>query len=858
MMDSRPANIDEVALGAFFEDIGKFMQRAHRSVEDMAPEVRAREDVLLPSAADGHFSHKHVLWTDAFFHWMEQEGISFPKDVNLGRVRDQAVFHHRPTGALTWLSAVADRLSAGMDRKERDWPEKKAGSWDRFRRTPLRSIFDRVDLGFGKPDGESSYDLCLLKPGAMDPGTVDDEGLPRAYEKLWPQFCAAFKRLCAATGDNVELFHEGLLALSERFTWSIPSSTMDQPDVSLHDHNRTVAAFAACLYRHHEARGELDDEDAVRDSEREKFRILVGDLSGIQASLFRLASEGVKGVNRILRARSFVMGAITDAAALLCRQELGLPPYCLLQNAGGRFQLLLPEVEGVEDAIQAIRERLDAWMVDQYFGDLVLNIALTPPLSGRAFLRAAFPATLDSIAQAVEEAKQRPLSTRAAKCVLEIDYPADGVCRACGVRPAAVADPQDDSIKRCWACNREAKHGRLLPKARAVVVRRRERAEKRGDLLGCFDLSIETKAAPDSASAAVMGEIVSAWRPRDTEAEAEVGVSFPVADRFMANYVPLLGPEDNTNDRYAGLSEEARAVQPGEIKTFEHLAADAREWVDGAWTGRAMLAVVKADVDRLGFVFGHGLGEDNTVSRTAALSRMLDAFFTGELMALIRKEFPATYTVYAGGDDVLLIAPWHQGIRLALRLREAFGRFVHHNPNLTLSAGVELVGVHEPLNRAVHRAERRLEASKDAGRDRISVIGARPVRWTGGRGSLEWALEEAEWLNARLRDQTLSTAFLYRMLAFDEERRCAEDPERPQPAAAGWRARWGYHLARLRERMRGPGRAGEENSCEGVTNRLDALIGGHIFHSSKQDGLADPAIDPDPRIPITIALYRNR
>ncbi|HNN56170.1 MAG TPA: hypothetical protein PKG84_07500, partial [Novosphingobium sp.] len=51
----------------------------------------------------------------------------------------------------------------------------------------------------------------------------------------------------------------GLLSLSERFTFAIPSSTVDVPDVSLHDHNRTVAAIAACLHRrevgHYEQRG---------------------------------------------------------------------------------------------------------------------------------------------------------------------------------------------------------------------------------------------------------------------------------------------------------------------------------------------------------------------------------------------------------------------------------------------------------------------------------------------------------------------------------------------------------------------------------------------------------------------------
>ena len=64
-------------------------------------------------------------------------------------------------------------------------------------------------------------------------------------------FTAEFKALCAL--DNIELFCEGLLSLSERFTFAIASSTVDVPDVSLHDHNRTVAAIAACLHLWHEA-----------------------------------------------------------------------------------------------------------------------------------------------------------------------------------------------------------------------------------------------------------------------------------------------------------------------------------------------------------------------------------------------------------------------------------------------------------------------------------------------------------------------------------------------------------------------------------------------------------------------------
>jgi CRISPR-associated protein Csm1 len=55
---------------------------------------------------------------------------------------------------------------------------------------------------------------------------------------------------------------------------------------------------------------------------------------------------------------------------------------------------------------------------------------------------------------------------------------------------------------------------------------------------------------------------------------------------------------------------------------------------------------------------------------------------TGYLTHLLATggEFRNTYTVYAGGDDLLLIAPWLTAIRLVQRLRTDFGRFVNGTP----------------------------------------------------------------------------------------------------------------------------------------------------------------------------------
>jgi CRISPR-associated protein Csm1 len=825
--------VDEVALGAFFKDTGKFMQRAFGATRTMDPAPRARQSEILPPDGYGGYTHKHALWTEAFFDWMEKQGLSFPAGVNLGKVRDAAVYHHHPRTPLHWLSAVADRLSAGMDRAAKDDAAdalETGKGRDAFHNKPLACIFDRIQLGRGNQRTPQSYPLVPLAADAMFPAEVDGEKLPSRYEICWNGFTDAFAALCRQD-LSADVFQQGLLSLSERYTWAIPSSTIDDPDVSLHDHNRTVAAFAACLYRYHEALGELHDESAIKNRERPKFRILVGDLSGIQTSLFRLRSEGVKGVNRVLRARSFLIGQIGDAAAQLCRQRFDLPPWCVLQNAGGRFQVLLPALSGIDDVVDALRRQIDVWMLNRYTGDLCLNLAVTPPLTGQDFASERFPQTLRAIAAATDAAKQRPLATwltsvGAAK--IETTYPADGSCSVCGVRPAEVT-----GAHRCSTCDIEERLGSRVPKAVTVGL---TVASTSDALFGDLGLAISTDGLlPDAQRSLSAG-----FRVWGRNAGA-----FPPAERFLANHVPHLADGDNDHGRYDGLADAAD-VQVGDIKVFEQLAADAREWHGEQFIGRSMLAVLKADVDDLAFVFGYGFERNRaTVGRIAQLSRMMDGFFTGYLTHLLETEpeFRNTYTVYAGGDDLLLIAPWFSAITLAKRLRADFGRFVNHNPNLTLSAGIEFFAVNEPLNRVVRRADAKLEQAKHhPGKDRVTlVVDDHSIPWTGGIGSLDWALSEAEWLNDLIRSELLPTTFLHRMLNLDRQR--GSDP--------GWRARWGYHLGRFMDRTR------NNVDPQAIGPRLDRLMSGCLFDGTAAGGAASGET-PDPRIPITIALYRNR
>src|SRR5271165_1764901 len=149
---------DEVTLGAFLHDIGKFSQRAFAKPAVLSPEVRARESDVLPSF-QGRSSHWHALWTDFFFNEVVERN-PLPRAVDRRWVRDCAVYHHKPLqdgvgvphGSVTWLIAEADRIASGMERKQRDEGEDAdpAGmGGERYRKTLLSSVFANIGIHDG-------------------------------------------------------------------------------------------------------------------------------------------------------------------------------------------------------------------------------------------------------------------------------------------------------------------------------------------------------------------------------------------------------------------------------------------------------------------------------------------------------------------------------------------------------------------------------------------------------------------------------------------------------------------------------------------------------------------------------------
>lgn len=836
----------EMVLGALLHDVGKILQRAYDSVEDVTGQRLDLESTLCP-VRDGHYSHKHVLYTNAFFDLMRQEGLRFPEDIDIGVVESIASYHHKPEACdvptAAWMCTLADWYSAGMDRR----PDEEAGltakSRQAFRKIPLRCIFDEVVLDverLGRP-GRHAYRLGTLDPEDPEspipvewPQDGIDSELPEHYKAVWENFWKDFKEIARrADSLSFRLFEEMLLGLLERYTWAIPSSTMDSPDISLHDHSRTTAAIAACLHRYHDVQGQLQDLMAVRNKEQPKFRFLAGDLSGIQNTLFTLETQGVKGVNKILRSRSFMLGALTEAAVLELLEVFGLPLSVVLQQAGGRFLLLLPALEDCEPTVGKLRRDFDGWLLEHYTGTLSLNLALSDPFSGADFEPRRLREVMAQLGASIDRAKQRPLAS-CSQGVLKREFPLDKACAACGIRPA---DPKSENGSRCMTCEREFGLGRRLVRAKSLVWAKLLPRQWHPVPIFGLKLALLEKQPEEVPEGAVS---IKRMETGDN--------GIPWAARVLANHIPVFPDAYALKDpRYQGI--EGGEAEPGDPKSFQHIAAESLELDEhGGFRGKSFLGLLKADVDFLGFIFSSGLRRSGSeldrfsLSRVAQLSRMMDLFFTGYLKGLLHREFPDTYTVYAGGDDLLLIGPWRQTMALASRVNESFRSYTGWNPNITLSAGVTLLRPNYPVNRAVKEAEDFLERAKDSGRNRVCALIEKPIAWDRYRDRLE----DADWIHHKMHGpDPVSTGFVYRLLNLTADAEAFVVGG--NLGKAGWRARLAYHLARnvkARNQMERERQIVEWLKRLGLDDQLRLI--------------QDPHLIFEWRLPLQIALYRNR
>jgi CRISPR-associated protein Csm1 len=542
------------------------------------------------------------------------------------------------------------------------------------------------------------------------------------------------------------------------------------PDISLYDHLKVTAAIAAVLM------GVLPDEvDALlrRDQHAWARPVCVAiraDLSGIQAFIYRITEGGAKGKGtaKRLRGRSLYVTLLAEAMAQSLLRTLDLPPMNLLYCGGGRLDLLAPL--GADSAIADWTREVERYLITEYGGTLGVQVALRDVCPQDFETYASVYEDLDA---ALMRAKQRKFSSLLAARFPEVQ-PVHHVCPTCDLTP--VSEPTV-----CQPCQDHHAIGGNLPRATHLVWG--AAGQNVPGVEGFFEW-------PEPFALRV-GLVTSDTLPSGLSAIREGGLTAELIRLNETDFLPA--PDRGTPSPAAFgfrfLANQAPFDKYGAVLEFSEIAERSQ--------GAAYLGLLKADVDRLGLVFRRGLAKGMSISRLATLSSMIDLFFTGWVGQLgdqtaKRLGHPENpfYTMYAGGDDLLVVGPWDAAIAFAEDLQENFQRFCCGNPNLTVSAAIECIKPHFPVRRFASLLAEGIEAAKEAGRNRIRLFGT-TVPWADSTGGFDKLLELGRLLAKGVRSKKIPRTLVHDLLRLHDQYMGPEGR-----GHLGWTYRVLYTLAR--------------------------------------------------------------
>ncbi len=482
---------------------------------------------------------------------------------------------------------------------------------------------------------------------------------------------------------------------------------------------------------------------------KDNCMVILGDISGIQDYIFDVAEEGGGQAQR-LRARSFFVQLIAETAALRVLRAFKWPLASIRLSAAGKFLLQGPGPPDAEKCLAGQQEAINEWLLRASRAELRLTLAWDDSAGGAA---AGYEAAQRKL-QLSKAHPWAPLQQGGWNPSYLMLAPLDTPCSLCGHAPAQEEETVRDTgqVRRvCRTCAFFRELGQRLPQANWLVVRDTPQSTD-FELFGLgVAVTNETQLSVDSNTLAVVNLRSPAERP-----------SWCPPERFLERRLMAHVPSD----------------EHGCPVWFTELARQAQ--------GDHLLAVLKADADSLGVRFQNLLNTGG-IEAMARFSEQLDAFFAGRLKLELAGNHDGgrrwIYTIFAGGDDLVMVGPWDVMFDFAGQMREWFTReFDSHG--LTLSAGLALMKPKRPIKGIVEEAERLLELAKTGMKDQLAAFG-QVWNWRHHDDIMKGARQLVEWVKRG----DMQRGWLHTLLELAEAR------HGPKPDALAT-ARLAYHVSR--------------------------------------------------------------
>lgn len=737
---------------SLFHDIGKFYQRA----DNLGKRGHAYDDKY--KDADFGRNGAHSKWSADFLNSNFDDLIE-----NL------ALYHHNPDASdfkeLCQMLQKADHHSS----KERIESSENSD----VLLTPLTSIFSRISLNHKTCD-ESYVPLTELNfNNPFNPQSrkiMEGWNLVPEYKALWNKFKKEFELL-----NNKDF--ESVLAVLRKYTSTIPSAVYkSQSDISLYDHLKTTTAIGNCRYL-------FSNEETLLQTDTQKvYKIINGDISGIQNFIYRVNSpeDAQSGMSKRLRGRSLYLTLLCEAIANKIIIDLNLDSTNILFCGGGRFTIIAPNTNKTDEIIRDIDLKINEFLIKKFNAELYLSLVSTPACGDDL---GNFSDILSRLTAILNENKKHKFHNHLIDVFNienEVNYE---ICAVCGN-----SAPKDDF---CNECHSHEDLGKSVANAKYLIKYVSDTEISKSDFFIDF-LNIGYLFKRDK------NEVIKLLNEY-------YDIKFTVYKLNDTNFLDILGDVSNENVSFdfKVFGNNVPNIK-GKPLYFNHLAQLSK--------GANKLGVLKMDVDNLGRIFSQGfnhLGEGGaSISRISSLSFYMDLFFSGHINQIISKfkfytnthghdglfrkvemEFDESNTEtvyrpigdlpdefkkagsstihinYSGGDDLLVVGPYDDIIQFAQEFRNSFKDWTANNDSINISGGITIVSPKFPIGKAAIMADDELEKSKDCGRDKLTVFGE-VLSWQSKDNykGFDKLFDFANYLEDLYNKKLISKGFIYSLL----------------------------------------------------------------------------------------------
>lgn len=785
-----------IYLAALLHDIGKFYQRADKGFSEKQNELteysKEMANDICPVNDAGKFGYQHVIWTNEFFEKTKAVFEAIPglkgniySESNFDNITNLACNHHKPQSELQAIITLADWWSAGIDRREPIEKEQKELNWGktRYKDIPLYSLFNTINIGNFQM-GFQLEPLDINKSNFPKEIKSKADGVSQEkYKILWDIFLEEFEKLPT---DSINGFTESLIYLLKKYTWAIPSNTMDMSNVSLFDHLKTTAAFADCIYTYY---NEHPDDFNWNNSDKKlklndgKFPVMLigGDISGIQKFIYNIASRKAA---TSLKGRSFYLQLMIDSIIqrIISHQNIDANIGHVVYSSGGKFYMLLPNTEAVKKSISELNREIEQELWNEHKGKLIFNLDYVPfayrtkereiDFEGITNEEKSLGFLWKALADKLTEKKNKKFKTLLLGNYIQFfDIQATGgevkVCAVTGVELQKGEYKKIKDSDEIFSLNvsKQIELGTTLKDVDYLITFKGE--EENSNYLS-------NRLKHKSNVFSVANYLFDKLELTDNDADFRKITSADVSrvksinnTNFLA--APLKGQSVSYGFQFYGGNKQAE-YDKNRDKTFEELT---RTTIFDEKT-ETYLGILRMDVDGLGEIFIKGIPDkDKSFSAYATLSSYLDWFFSGYLNTIRDKYAENVNILYSGGDDVFAVGRWDLLIYFAEDIRAEFRKFVGRE-DISISAGLTIVHNKYPIAKAAELAGEAEHNAKKFGEDKSKGIPAKKnafnflgqtVSWEGEFKDVKSKKDEFISL---IKSYGMSRGILHRIMLFAE------------------------------------------------------------------------------------------